>query len=130
MPVDKAASARAAAERIRGRLNAAFIETGRDLAKQKEELGHGNFLSWIDAEFGMSERAAQHLMSVSGFVDANPNSCAVLEGMSQFALRTLAAPSTPEPVREQVLERATVGEKVTALRSPYVAPDVHAYTIY
>jgi predicted ribosome quality control (RQC) complex YloA/Tae2 family protein len=110
----KAASARAAAERIRGRLNAAFIETGRDLAIQKDALGHGNFLKWIDAEFGLGERSAQHLMNVAQMIDSNPNSRTDLEKLSQYTLRTLAAPSTPEPVRAEVLERASNGEKVTA----------------
>jgi Protein of unknown function (DUF3102) len=60
-----AASAQAAAERIRGRLRAAFIETGRDLLAQKAALGHGQFLPWVEAEFGMSARSAQELMSIS-----------------------------------------------------------------
>ena len=34
-----------------------IIEIGRDLALAKERLGHGNFLAWIDAEFGMSDQA-------------------------------------------------------------------------
>src|SRR5690348_13421400 len=29
-------------------------ETGRDLITIKERLGHGHFLAWIDAEFGMT----------------------------------------------------------------------------
>lgn len=114
LPAEKAASARAAAERIRGRLNAAFIETGRDLAVQKDALGHGNFLKWIEAEFGLGERSAQHLMNVAHLIDSNPNHGSDLENLSARALRTLAAPSTPEPVRTEVLERAANGEKVTA----------------
>lgn len=109
----KAASARAAAERIRGRLQAAFIETGRDLIQQKESLGHGNFLKWIDAEFSLSERSAQNLISMAKFVDSNPQHVAVLENFSARALTAIAAKETPEPVRAEVLDRAAKGEKVT-----------------
>lgn len=114
LPTDKAASARAAAERIRGRLNAAFIETGRDLRAQKEALGHGPFLKWIDAEFNLGERSAQHLMNIAQLIDSNPNSRTDLEKLSQYTLRTLAAPSTPSEVRDEVLDRAANGKKVTA----------------
>lgn len=114
LPPEKATSARAAAERIRGRLNVAFIETGRDLNQQKDLLGHGNFLLWVESEFGMSERSAQNLMSVSLYVDANPQHAADLEKMSMRALTSLSAKSTPEPVRQEVLARAEAGEKVTA----------------
>jgi len=39
-------------------------------------------LAWIDAEFGMGERSAQHLISVAEFVDSNPNHGSYLEEMS------------------------------------------------
>lgn len=113
LPAEKAASARAAAERIKVRMTRAaqdIIEVGRDLADQKRALGHGNFLPWIESEFAMSEWTARNFMNVhekfgkSGIIpDLNPT-----------ALYALAAPSTPEPVRTEVLERAANGEKVTA----------------
>jgi hypothetical protein len=65
MPPDVASAAQAAAERIRRRMgNAAadIIEVGRDLIATKKAVGHGNFLPWIEAEFGMSDRTARRFM--------------------------------------------------------------------
>lgn len=107
---DKATGARQAAERIRGRLYTAIIETGEDLIRQKENLGHGNFLDWIEAEFGMSDRTARKFMSIARELGSNWKNSSDL---SFEALAALAAPSTPEPVREEVLDRAAKGEKVT-----------------
>lgn len=108
---EKAASARAAAERIRGRIYATAIETGADLIEQKESLGHGNFLPWIRAEFGYSEDTAQGLMRISREFKGNTEQ---VRHLTYKALLALAAPSTPEPVRTEVLERASTGEKVSA----------------
>lgn len=111
---EKAAAARASAERIRGRMQLAaesIIEVGRELIDQKKALGHGNFLPWIEAEFGMSDETARKWMlaasELGGKFQPGWN-------LPITALYALAAPSTPEPVREEVLERAAKGEKVTA----------------
>lgn len=114
LSAEKAASARAAAERIRGRMQLAaesIIEVGRELIEQKKALGHGNFLPWIEAEFGMSQDTAGRFMNVAGRLGDKFRS---VRNMPATALYALAAPSTPEPVREAVLERAASGEKVTA----------------
>jgi cytochrome c553 len=37
----------------------------REGIQVKEALGHGRFLRWIEAEFGMSERAARNFMGVA-----------------------------------------------------------------
>lgn len=76
-------------------------------------LGHGNFLPWIDAEFGMSEDVAQRYMRIHTEFGANT---AHVRHLSFRAFAALAAPSTPPEVREQVEERASKGEKVTAAR--------------
>lgn len=111
---DKAASARAAAERIRGRMQLAaesIIEVGKELIAQKAALGHGNFLPWIEAEFGMSRDSAHRFMTIAGELGPNVEH---VRHLSSRTLYALAAPSTPEPVRAEVLERAANGEKVTA----------------
>lgn len=114
LPAEKAASARAAAERIRGRMQLAaesIIEVGRELTQQKKDLGHGNFLPWIEAEFGMSDRTARSMISVYERLGGKME---MISDLAPTALYALAAPSTPEPVRAEVLERAANGEKVTA----------------
>lgn len=114
LPTEKAASARAAAERIRGRMQLAaesIIEVGRELIEQKKQLGHGNFLPWIEAEFGMSERNAQRYMQIATEFSSNTTR---VSHLSFRALAALAAPSTQPEVRTEVLERAAAGETVTA----------------
>ncbi|WFT91408.1 hypothetical protein QA633_23890 [Bradyrhizobium barranii] len=54
--------------------------------------------------------------------DSNPNRGADLDNLSQRALRTLASPSTPAEVREQVEDRAANGEKVTAAEIEELKP--------
>ncbi len=55
------------AERIRNRVRRAaedIISIGQDLTRVKDQLGHGKFLTWIDREFGMTERSARRYMAV------------------------------------------------------------------
>ncbi len=114
LSAEKAASARAAAERIRLRMTRAvedIISAGRDLADQKKVLGHGNFLKWIEAEFSLSQQTASNMMRVaSQFGDKLPS----IGNLGATALYLLASDSTPEPVRTEVIERAAAGEKFTA----------------
>ncbi|MFD2676972.1 DUF3102 domain-containing protein [Camelimonas lactis] len=88
-----------------------IIEVGRELIQQKKDLGHGNFLPWIEAEFGMSRFTADRFMNVA---ERLGDKCSSVQHLGSTALYALAAPSTPEPVRTEVLERAASGEKVTA----------------
>lgn len=114
LPTEKAASARAAAERIRGRMQLAaesIIEVGKTLNEQKESLGHSNFMLWIESEFDMSQSSANKMMAVARELG---DKFVTVTNLGTKALYALAAPSTPEPVRTEVLERAAAGEKVTA----------------
>jgi hypothetical protein len=59
---------RTAADRIRERVKKTvedIIEVGNDLLAVKETLPHGQFLPWLRAEFGWSERSAENFMSVA-----------------------------------------------------------------
>lgn len=119
---DKAASARAAAERIRGRMQLAaesIIAVGRELIEQKKSLGHGNFLPWIKTEFGMSEDTAERYMKVSTEFGANS---APVRNLNFKALTALAY--SPPEVRAEVEERAAKGEMVTAAEPLSTAPNL------
>jgi hypothetical protein len=94
------------AERIREKMKRTaqdIIEIGRDLIAAKEHIGHGGFGEWLEAEFQMSEQAARNFIHVAErfgsestkFVDFNPS-----------ILYMLAAPSTPDPIVEQVTSGA------------------------
>jgi Protein of unknown function (DUF3102) len=108
-------TAREAVSRIKahGKLAAqSIVAIGAELAKVKTAIGHGNYLTWLAAEFGWSERQAQRFVSVHESFGKSDN-LADLGTVDVSALYLLAAPSTPEPVREAALEKAAAGERVT-----------------
>lgn len=102
-----------AAERIKLRMKRTvedILEIGRELKEVKEHLPHGQFLPWIEAEFGMSEWSAQKFMQA--FKQYGSKSL-IITDLSPTVLYELSAPSTPEPVREAIESRAASGESVT-----------------
>jgi hypothetical protein len=104
---------REAAARLHMRLSRTaqdIIEIGRDLIAVKDRVGHGNFLPWIDREFGMTEDTAQRLMSVArNMADQIPQGAV----FQRAVLYALAAPSTTPEVRAEIVDRAAAGEKIT-----------------
>jgi DNA repair exonuclease SbcCD ATPase subunit len=106
-----AVQVRAAAERIHLRTAVAIIENGRDLLAVREmpEM-KGRFVAWLRAEFRLSERTAYNMMQAAENLDGK---FANFAKISPSALYALAAPSTPEEVREEVAARAIDGEKIT-----------------
>lgn len=113
VPAESAGVVRDAASRIKVRMSRTaqdIIEIGRDLIEVKAALGHGKFLGWIEAEFGMTDQSARRFMQVA---DRFGKSNMVLD-LPPTALYELAAPSTTEPVRQEALARAEAGEKITA----------------
>jgi hypothetical protein len=94
LQIDVSALAQDRADRIRklARVTAeGIVEIGRYLTEVKEQLEHGQFLDWIKAEFGWHDRSARRFMNV--------HSCFKLVDVS--ALYLIAAPKTPEPVRQE-----------------------------
>ena len=59
------------------------------------------FLPWIEAEFGMSQSTARKIMAVA---NAYEGKTVMITDLPIAALYELAAPSTPQSVREQVEE--------------------------
>lgn len=115
LPVEVAEEARAVAARVRSRHQqqiTAIIETGHDLTRMKANLGHGNFETWISAEFGMTIRTAQNYMSASSAFGGKSE---IISYLPPSAVYALAAPSTPDPVREMVIERLEAGERIDPL---------------
>ncbi|MDD3827414.1 MAG: DNA N-6-adenine-methyltransferase [Anaerolineae bacterium] len=88
-----------------------LIEIGQKLVEVKVRLGHGLFGAWLHAEFEWSERTAQRYMSVAQAFKSDTVS--VLANAEAKALYLLAAPSTPEIVREDAVQRAEAGERLT-----------------
>jgi Protein of unknown function (DUF3102) len=87
------------------------VEIGRRLTEAKTRCGHGNWLPWLDHEFNWGERTARNFMRV--FELSKSESFADLESLEISALYQLAAPSTPESVRDDVFARVRAGEAPT-----------------
>ena len=105
--------AREAAQRIKLRLRRStedIIEIGLDLLKVKKAIGHGNFLPWIEAEFGMSRQTADNFVHVAEIYGTK---LPIVGNLSPTALYELAAPKTPIEVREEVERMIEAGEVVT-----------------
>jgi hypothetical protein len=85
------------------------IEIGCRLTGCRNIVGHGHWHDWLDAEFGWSEQTALNYMRVyemaksKNFLDLD---------ISISALHWLAAPSTPEEARDEIIERAKAGENI------------------
>jgi hypothetical protein len=103
---DLADDARTVAERIRGRLRTACVDTGRDLIGIKDRLGHGRFGAWLKAEFDMTERTAENCMNVARFLEGKSETLSVLPPTILYAL---AAPSAPLAVVNEVVNAAETG---------------------
>ena len=88
-----------------------IIEIGKRLIAVKALLPHGAFIDWLEAEFGWHRATANRFIQVAQqFGDKDLSQIATFD---VSALYLLAAPSTPESVREEAVERASAGESIT-----------------
>jgi hypothetical protein len=81
------------------------------LTESKKLCGHGNWLPWLEREFGWEDRTALNFMQVHAMVGKSEKFADLSLPVSGLYL--LAAPSTPEEVRDEVAIRAAAGEKIT-----------------
>jgi hypothetical protein len=98
------------AQRVRKRLknmSADVVEIGRELHLVKQRLEHGCFLGWVEKACGLSARTAQLMMRAAEWAEGRHEIIAHLE---PTAIYLLAAPSTPEAVRQQVMSRLEEGQ--------------------
>ncbi|MEB3358921.1 MAG: DUF3102 domain-containing protein [Synechococcales bacterium] len=87
-------------------------EIGQRLADVRSRLKYGQFLAWLKAEFGWSQRTAYNFINVyETFGDRFANLATV--DIATSVLYQLAAPSVPDELRDQILESAAEGEKIT-----------------
>jgi hypothetical protein len=113
LPANTVITVREASERVRLRMRRTaedIVEIGRDLILIKETLRHGSFLPWIEQEFGMTARTAQNFMGVA---EQFGDKYETVSHLPPKVLYALAAPSTPEEVRDNVVEMAKRGDRVT-----------------
>lgn len=101
-------------EEIKERLHRAaqdIWEIGQKLAEVRSRLKHGQFETWLKAEFGWSHRTAYNFINVYEAFGKPANFAEI--DIAASALYLLAAPSTPENIRTQFVQRARAGEKIT-----------------
>ncbi len=112
--VRDAEQVREAAKRIIGRgicIVGDMIEIGRDLIAVKEKLEHGQFQKWIEAEFGWGKTTVRNFINVASNLG---DKSATVAHLAPTAIYALSAPSLPNEVRQEVVERLEKGEKFDA----------------
>ncbi|MEM9092406.1 MAG: DUF3102 domain-containing protein [Cyanobacteria bacterium P01_F01_bin.53] len=88
-------------------------EIGQKLSDVRSRLKYGQFLTWIKAEFGWSQRTAYNFINVyETFGDRFANLAKV--NIATSLLYQLASPSVSEELREQILRAAEQGDTMTA----------------
>lgn len=88
------------------------VEIGRQLTAARKLCGHGNWQSWLEREFQWTDDTALNFMNVYKWSEANPERVRDLS-LPLRSIYLLAQPSTPESVREEIIERAASGDKIS-----------------
>jgi N6-adenosine-specific RNA methylase IME4 len=91
------------------KLQHGILEVGNKLIAVKDAIGHGHFGSWIAAEFKMSADTAGRFMNVARRLGHIPH----VAEFEPSVLYAMAAPSTPDHVIREVVERHAAGAAVT-----------------
>src|SRR3954454_15460067 len=111
LPDDVRLEARGAAGRIKGLVRGAMIEVGAALKDIRDRLPHGQFGKWLFAEFALTERTARNYMAAAELVSKS-ETVSVLQPKTLYLL---ASPSTPEPIKQAVIERFDSGDRLSDL---------------
>ena len=92
-----------------------IIEIGRRLQKAKDLVGHGGWAAWLEREFDWSQDTASNFINVYMLSQQDPKFRTVRNlNLPLNALYLIARKSTPETVKNEIIERAKAGEAVTA----------------
>jgi hypothetical protein len=92
-----------------------MIGTGVNLLAAKEMLGHGRFTTWLQAEFGWSDRTARNYIAAA---EAFQDKTEIISDLPATVVYQLASPSTPASARDAVVSRLLEDRHVplTAIR--------------
>lgn len=86
-----------------------IIQIGLRLEEVKEAVGHGQFLNWLEIEFGWSDQTARNYMHVAEKFKNFLN----LDHYATSAMYLLAAPSTPDAVLDKAREMTIDGHYIS-----------------
>lgn len=108
------------ADRIRTWLKGSIVDVGRCLQRVKDQLDHGQFSAWIAAEFGMSLRTAERLMTAAKWAKDKSD---IVSALSATEIYLLSAPSSPKEAVAEITERVRAGEALSpkAVRELFAA---------
>lgn len=95
------------------RVVADVVDIGRRLTECKVIAGRGNWLVWLDREFGWSEDTAERYMQAHRVFGSNSARVRNLPDLPLRSFYLLTAKSTPEVAREEVIGRAAGGERLS-----------------
>lgn len=117
------------AQRIRdlvGTARLCIIEIGRELIAAKKLVVHGEWLPWIDREFGWDDVTASRYMKVArAFQNLQREEFAGLT-IDATALYALSAPDVPQEARDEAIERAAGGEQISKADADKMVADAKA----
>jgi hypothetical protein len=85
------------------------VTIGQRFIEAKLLLPHGQFIPWIGAEFGITERTAENFMNVARRFFGKTE---IVSALPPTVLYSLAAPSTPDGAIDEVLNRIQQGEQL------------------
>ena len=86
-------------QRIKSRNDTYAIDTGKDLLQAKAMLKHGEFGPWLKENFGWTAKTAQNYMNAANLAEKHP----AVAKLKPAAVAALAAPSTPDVVKSEVI---------------------------
>ena len=89
------------------------IEIGRRLTACKKLLAHGEWLPWLKDEFKWSDATANKFMRVSKMMSDYKSQETCDLDVPVEGLYLLSRPSTPEAARDEVIEEAEDGKKLS-----------------
>lgn len=78
----------------------------RDLLEVRNALGHGHFTRWLGQVFPFTDRTARLWMNAA---EQYGGKTEIISVLNDTVLLMLAAPSTPEEVRQEIEGRAAAG---------------------
>jgi Protein of unknown function (DUF3102) len=91
-----------------------LIEIGRWLTEVKERLPWGQWGTWLTTECRMSETTARRCMERYALAkSATVEELDIILSLPPTVAADIAAPTVPDSARQEVLERAAGGEKMT-----------------
>ena len=96
-------------EALKRRTVEAMGEIGHELLAAQAEMDHGTFLPWVEGATGLSKSSAYRFMDIARAFGAK---LPTVGSLPPAVVQTLAAKTTPEPVRAAVLRRIEAGETI------------------